>query len=256
MLKEYIFIKKKGIEIPIEIKRFEKSRGLKLLGKGNNIRVTTTSFISKTKIKEILKPYSDKIYLLYLEGLKGDLEDQSKKDNLQLHAYVEGVAVEIVFEVNRGNQIASDYRDDSKQIVIRMNEEPNYEIVYQELDKLYLVLAKLFLPMYFEYLLGSFGYKVKPELRIKKMAKQWGNCKKAAPIITLNSQLVKLPPKLINYIIFHELAHLVEANHSKDFYKIIEHRHPNRKELDQELKLWGFVLNDNYVEEYQGEKSH
>ncbi len=253
MFKELLFIKIKGIEIPIEIKRFSKSRGIKLMGVGSNIRVTTTPYISRTKIKEILKPYREKIHDLFMLGIQEEQMEQEKKDNLELYAYVEGFQCELVYKEFQG-PIISPFLD-KKQIIISMKEELNYANVYKELDKFYTNIAKKYLPKYFEYYLPCFNSATKPELRVKKMLRQWGNCKKSTQVITLNSHLIKLPSELIGYIVFHELAHLVEANHGKDFYKIIEHKYPNRKELDRRLKNWSFILNDNYIEEYSGEKS-
>jgi len=253
MLNEVIFIKIKGVEIPIEIKRFDNSRGLRLMGTGYNIRVTTTRFISKTKIKEILKPYREKIHSLFMLGIQEERLEQEKKDNLELYAYVEGFQHELVYKKYQGPVISPVLGN--RQIIISMKEELNYDNVYKELDKFYTNMAKRYLPLYFENSLSCFSCQTQPELRIKKMLRQWGNCKKSVPVITLNSHLVKLPSELINYIVFHELAHLVEANHGKEFYEIIEKRYPNRKKLDKKLKLWSFVLKDNYIEEYPGEKS-
>ena len=253
MFKELIIIKVKGMDIPIEIKRFNNSRGLKLMGTGYNIRVTTTRNINKTRIKEILKPHREKIYKLFMIGIQENLEEQVKKDNLELHAYIEGIANEIVIEPYTKPEISP--VGNNYQIIIRMKEEVNYDNIYKQLDKFYSDIAKKYLAIYYETELKYFRYATKPELRIKKMIRQWGNCKKSSPVITLNSHLIKLPPELINYIIFHELAHLIQANHSKEFYKIIEDKYPQRKEIDKKLKLWSFVLKDNYVEEYKGEES-
>ena len=40
--------------------------------------------------------------------------------------------------------------------------------------------------------------------------------------ITLNSELIKVPYECIEFVMAHELAHLVEQNHSKDFYKVLD----------------------------------
>jgi predicted metal-dependent hydrolase len=209
--------------------------------------------ISRTKIKEILKPYREKIHVLFMVGVQKEKGEQEKKDNLELYTYVEGYQHELVYKDFQGQTISPILG--KRQIIISMKEELNYDNVYKELDKFYTNMAKKYLPMYFENHLSCFSYETKPELRIKKMLRQWGNCKKSVPVITLNSHLIKLPSSLINYIIFHELAHLIQANHSRRFYDIIEVRYPNRKKFDKELKLWSFVLRDNYIEEYPSEKS-
>lgn len=254
MFKDLIFIKIKGIAIPIEIKRFDSSRGLKLMGTGYYIRVTTTRSISKTKIKEILKPYREKIYTLFMTGIQEELEEQRKKDNLEIYTYIEGFPMNVFYEPITGPELTAEY-DKGKGIILRIQGAVNYENVYELLDNFYLNNAKKYLPIYVEPWLKSFNSGEKIQIRVKKMLRQWGNCKKDQAIVTLNSHLIKLPSELINYIIFHELAHLVEANHGKNFYKIIDSKFPERKELDKKLKKWSFVLKDNYIEEYPGEES-
>jgi len=179
---------------------------------------------------------------------------QKRKDNLDLKTYVEGRLVPVLWSPEAAICNAQIYSD--KVIILGLNRENvNYQEVYKKLDLLYINMAKKFLPKAFEQYLYCFSYEEKPILRIRKMSRQWGNCKSKAKVITLNSHLIKLPSELRSYVVFHELVHLIHPNHSKDFYKIIEHQFPHRLELDKELKKWSFVLRDNYVEEYPSEKS-
>ena len=59
-----------------------------------------------------------------------------------------------------------------------------------------------------------------PELRILTMQTQWGSCSPNGQI-TLNPLLVKAPRECIDYVILHELCHLVEHNHSERFYRLL-----------------------------------
>lgn len=58
-----------------------------------------------------------------------------------------------------------------------------------------------------------------PELRIRKMRARWGSCTRKR-VITLNLELIRTPPECIDYVITHELCHLVEFNHSAQFYAL------------------------------------
>lgn len=58
-----------------------------------------------------------------------------------------------------------------------------------------------------------------PELKIRKMRSRWGSCSRSA-VVTLNLELIRMPLACIDYVIMHELCHLVEFNHSPRFYTL------------------------------------
>ena len=82
---------------------------------------------------------------------------------------------------------------------------------------------------------------------IKKMRTKWGTCNIEAKRIWINLELAKKPIQCIDYIIVHELTHLMERNHNSKFVAIMDNYLPNWKELKVELnKLpvshteWGY----------------
>ncbi|ELR72579.1 Putative metal-dependent hydrolase [Fulvivirga imtechensis AK7] len=58
-----------------------------------------------------------------------------------------------------------------------------------------------------------------PPLIIKRMAKRWGSCTPNGNII-LNPEIIKAPSKCIEYVVIHELCHLIHQNHSRQFYHL------------------------------------
>ncbi len=73
------------------------------------------------------------------------------------------------------------------------------------------------------------------EIKFRKMKSRWGSCNSQG-VITLNTQLMKIKQELIEYVIVHELAHLVHMNHSKKFHDLVKRYLPNAKQLRSELK--------------------
>lgn len=71
-----------------------------------------------------------------------------------------------------------------------------------------------------KYLTGYKQFNLQnPSLEIKRMPKRWGSCTPKGKIL-LNPELIKTPSKCIEYVVVHELCHLVHHSHSKDFYQL------------------------------------
>ena len=85
-------------------------------------------------------------------------------------------------------------------------------------------------------ILNKYTEKIKQKpvkVNVRKM-KNWGNCKKNRTI-TLNTKLAKKDPICLEYVIIHELCHLIEFNHSKNFKKLLEKHCPNWKKIEKKL---------------------
>jgi len=70
---------------------------------------------------------------------------------------------------------------------------------------------------------------------VRLMKRRWGTCHSSGAI-WLNSELVKKDPELIDYVIIHELCHLVHHNHSKEYYALLESIIPNFREMKKRLQ--------------------
>jgi predicted metal-dependent hydrolase len=73
------------------------------------------------------------------------------------------------------------------------------------------------------------------KVRIKSLKSKWGTCSKEGNL-NFNLLLSALPINVIDYIIIHELFHLVEFNHSDHFWKLVEHAFPSYKDCRNWLK--------------------
>lgn len=74
-----------------------------------------------------------------------------------------------------------------------------------------------------------------PPLAMRKMRRRWGSCSRDGRI-TLNVDMVRLAPELIDYVIMHELCHLFEFNHGPRFYRLQSEAVPNWRELEVIIK--------------------
>lgn len=79
------------------------------------------------------------------------------------------------------------------------------------------------------------GVKVK-EWRLRKMKTRWGSCNPQARRIWLNSELAKKPLECLEYVIVHEMVHLLERRHNAHFYQLMDRYLPDWRERRSRLK--------------------
>lgn len=72
---------------------------------------------------------------------------------------------------------------------------------------------------------------------IRKMTTRWGSCNYRKAYINLNLELIKYPLPAIEYVVFHELTHLIHHDHSKRFYDYIATYMPDWKIRKDLLKV-------------------
>jgi predicted metal-dependent hydrolase len=70
---------------------------------------------------------------------------------------------------------------------------------------------------------------------LQRMKTKWGSCNHEAGRIRLNTELVKKPKDLLEYVVVHEMAHLIEPTHSERFQKLLAKHYPNWREARAEL---------------------
>ena len=78
-----------------------------------------------------------------------------------------------------------------------------------------------------------------PKLRLRKMTTRWGVCNVKTHVITLNTELITKDIGCLDYVIYHELSHLIEANHSKKFWAIVEENCPDYKKWRKLTNKYG-----------------
>ena len=81
-----------------------------------------------------------------------------------------------------------------------------------------------------------------PELRLRRMKSQWGNCHWRQGYITLNTALARCPETLRDYVALHELVHFVHPDHGPGFYGLMDRLMPDWRQRRKELRRYGGAL--------------
>lgn len=108
-------------------------------------------------------------------------------------------------------------------LLVETTEKADAVIIGKQVDAWYRTQAQRVFPERLSALLPrlkSIGVEL-PQLQIRKMEKRWGSCTKDGTI-TLNLRLMQVPKECLDYVIVHELCHLVEHNHSRRFYALLD----------------------------------
>lgn len=117
---------------------------------------------------------------------------------------------------------------------------------YQALKKRYVEAAKEYIPKRVEFY-HSFTGGFYKKITIRDQKTRWGSCSSNGTL-SFNYKLMLAPPRVLDYVVVHELCHLHHMNHSKEFWKAVENVIPDYKVHRKWLKENGnklSVLNEN-----------
>ncbi|BAQ12480.1 zinc-dependent protease [Clostridium botulinum B2 128] len=133
---------------------------------------------------------------------------------------------------------------DSNKFMVYINsgilKEKREVIIKDNLEKFYKEQAVKVLKERTDYYSGIL--KVAPKnIVVKNQKTLWGSCSSKGNI-NYNYKIVMAPLKILDYIVVHELCHLVHMNHSKDFWHLVESIIPDFKERRNWLKENGYKL--------------
>ena len=114
------------------------------------------------------------------------------------------------------------------ELVIQYKEKDQIEDLYNHFLKH--VSDEVFADILDMVYLRFSNYDVqKPNIIVRNLRSSWGICHPDKNLITLNAQLVHYPVDFIEYVICHEMIHLIEPNHSSSFYALLEEIMPDYK---------------------------
>ncbi len=137
---------------------------------------------------------------------------------------LEGVSEDVKQERGFMYVTVSDKNDTRRvqRVLERWYREKARQVFYERLDACYPRVERLGIPC--------------PSLAIRSMRTRWGSCSRSG-LITLNPRLVQTPVDCIDDVLLHELCHLKEHHHGKQYYQLLDHTLPDWRERRQKLVL-------------------
>ncbi|MDO9630134.1 MAG: DUF45 domain-containing protein [Acholeplasmataceae bacterium] len=177
----------------------------------------------KTKIEQILSFMDDKFEQFY------EKYEKSKQMELDTEIMLWGKPHRLIKSYGKfnydilGNTIYVDSKSDD---IVKIKREI-YKIELQK--KLEKVLDTV------HHTLGIHGIHPLP-IKLKYLKSKFGSYHKKNHEITLNTFLSRLDEIYLIYVLYHEYAHVIVFNHSKDFYNLLKEFMPNHRQYQKDLK--------------------
>ncbi|MDX8341348.1 SprT family zinc-dependent metalloprotease [Draconibacterium sp. IB214405] len=121
--------------------------------------------------------------------------------------------------------------------VTDFNSDESMAFIDDKVTAVYRAEAKRLLPVRLSQLANQFGFKYN-KVSIRNNRRNWGSCS-SKNNISLNLQMMKLPVKLIDYILLHELVHTEIKNHGPKFWERLNQiTNGKARELSREVKKY------------------
>ena len=199
----------------VEIQRKVSNRNTYIRVKNDlKILVTTNTFTSDKAISKLL----DENYSKVVKMIEAQL---IKRENNQGFYYL-GKKYDIVYV---------DYCD------ISFGDTKVFINKKLDIDKWYKKQAKKIFSEHLYLMYKNFTKTIPyPNLKIRKMTTRWGVCNIKLKTVTLNLELIKRDSKYLDYVIVHELSHLIHPNHSREFWNLVEENIGDYKKYRKEMK--------------------
>lgn len=129
-------------------------------------------------------------------------------------------------------------RPDGAQLRVALRTPDDAESVRRAVERWYRAESERLCLQAFERLYPQFAALgvPRPEIRMRAMRSAWGNCRPARRVVTFNSMLAAADEACIEYVVAHELAHFLHADHSPAFYAALARVVPDWKARRARLK--------------------
>ncbi len=180
-----------------------------------NIYVYCNRFITKAMIKKVLDENNS--------SLRKMINTIKKKEEKSLKFFYLGHSYDIIYDENvKVTTIDSN-------VIFTKNEKTLNKWLKDEIIRIF--------DERYVYVFNHFKENIKsPILKIRDMKTRWGVYNRLNHTITLNSRLIEFDIEKIDYVIVHELSHIIHFNHSKSFWDLVSKYCSNYKEIRKEMK--------------------
>lgn len=215
------------------VRKNRKTIGIKVID-GGEVIVTSPFGISEKIIRNIIKDKEE--WILGKVRLMKEAEILEKKE-IKNGSKLRLLGRELDLELLETGSIEKNYKIENGKIKVFMGPRG---IVRDRIDEIYRMEARRILGERTNIYSKVIGAKPN-KIFIKNQKTLWGSCSSRRNI-NYNYRIIMAPIEIIDYIVVHELCHLVHMNHSKNYWNTVKSILPDYKERRKWLKANGHML--------------
>lgn len=228
-----IILDKKNIDIKIINRR--RIRKVTLSVKDGKVIVVKPYYTSIEYVKDMIYASKEKI-LKYIDDTSSKVTFEDGTKLLYL-----GKEYSLHIVLTKSNKASATL--ENKTITIYINDK---DATRENIKKIYIKLLKDTTKSIIEKKLETFSKitNIKYEsYKIRYMTTRWGSCVSNNRTLNFNAKIAMLPDNVIDSIVVHELCHIVEANHKKEFWNLVYKYIPDYDKCSNWLKVNNYLIN-------------
>ena len=222
----------------IFITRTKRKKTISILIKDGNVEVKAPFNLKKNEI--------DAFILKKEKWIKNKILLQKKIKQLPKKKFIDGevfkfLGKDLILKININDVIRTYIKNDYICLDLKNNSKNNRDKIKKELELFYRSFSEKILKE--KTLIESKKMNLKVEkIKVRSYKNRWGSCSSNGDI-SYNWKLIMAPEKIINYVIIHELCHLIHFNHSRNYWKEVSKKLPNYRKSKEWLKSNQYLFN-------------
>ena len=220
-------MKIENITVTVEKKNI-KNLYIRILPPNGEVKVSAPLFVPDEDIISFIKSKKDWILKKQKYILENDIKSPLKYANGEKHPlWGDEYALQLISNLKIKKAFVKD-----DMLYLPVPKRSTIEKRKSILDEFYRQELKMAIPPVLDKCTKIVG-RTPASVNVRKM-KNWGNCKRDGRI-TLNLNLAKKDKECLEYVMIHELCHLIEFNHGKNFKKLMDEFCPDWKKIKKRL---------------------
>ena len=245
-MQEQRIIKIREQYIPIVIRSYKTSKYLKMYFKADVLYISKPKCASLKRVTDFIKENEKYIYEKYI-SISENRDFKMKKWEDGDTFFYKGQKYVVRVSICEENKININFDMNNKILNlsypknIKEDEESRKHYIDKGIKQILKNNTEVVLQNKVPYWsnITSIPYK---QFKVNDATSKYGSCIPSKKLLHFSSRLIMLPEDKIDAIVVHELCHMVEPNHSQNFYNLVKKYIPNYDEINKWLKINGKMI--------------